>query len=81
MRDSDYNIVVCTNSSYAKYIPVLFNSISFHTKAGIAFYVVYSRHYGRSRNTHKGQHEALILRIQLNSLNSIQKTNCGNGKG
>ncbi len=42
MRDSDYNIVVCTNSSYAKYIPVLFNSISFHTKAGIAFYVVYS---------------------------------------
>ena len=42
MRDTDYNIVVCTNSNYAKYIPALFNSISFHTKAGIAFYVVYS---------------------------------------
>lgn len=42
MRDSDCNIAVCTNSKYAEYIPVLFHSISFYTKAGIAFYVVYS---------------------------------------
>ena len=42
MRDSDCNIVVCTNSNYAKYIPVLFHSISFYTKKAIAFYVVYS---------------------------------------
>lgn len=43
MGDSDCNnIVVCTNSRYAEYIPPLFNSISFHTPKNIVFYVVYS---------------------------------------